>query len=144
MNQTLSHPALTRQLNLAALPSAAPWARRMISHLLQEWRLEALSDTALLLVSELVTNAVKAAGNVCRCDGSPARWQMIGLTVGLTETGLLIEVWDPDAALPARQEPDLASEGGRGLLIVECLADSWGHHAADGGKTVWCELALGS
>jgi hypothetical protein len=67
---------------------------------------------------------------------------MIGLTVRRTETGLLIEVWDPGAAPPARREPDLASEGGRDLLIVDCLADSWGHHPAYGGKTIWCELSF--
>jgi hypothetical protein len=59
-----------------------------------------------------------------------------------TDTGLLIEVWDPDPALPAVQEPGPTSESGRGLLIVECLADAWGHHPADGGKVVWCELGF--
>jgi anti-sigma regulatory factor (Ser/Thr protein kinase) len=142
MNQTLSPPTLSRQLKLAALPSAAPWARRMTRQLLAEWQLETLSDTALLVVSELVTNAVNASGNL-DCPGlRPVSWQMLALTVRLAGTGLQMEVWDPNPAPPALQAPDVTSEGGRGLLIVECLADRWGHHAADGGKVVWCEVAL--
>jgi anti-sigma regulatory factor (Ser/Thr protein kinase) len=141
MNQTLSHSILSRQLKLAALPSAAPWARRMTRQLLEEWQLETLSDTALLVVSELVTNAVKASGNL-DCPGlRPLSWQMLALTVQHTGAGVRLEVWDPNPVRPALQQPDPSSEGGRGLLIVECLADQWGHYTADGGKVVWCELA---
>ena len=142
MNQTLSHSALSRQLQLAALPSAAPWARCMTQQLLAEWQLGTLSDAALLVVSELVTNAVKASGNL-DCPGlRPVSWQMLALTVQLTDARLRLEVWDPNPVPPVLQRPDLTSEGGRGLLIVECLADKWGHHTAAGGKVVWCEIAI--
>ncbi len=131
----------SRQLTMTAQPSAAPWARRMLRHLLREWQLEPVSDTALLLVSELITNAVAASGP----DGpeAPAAGRpMIALTVRCTAASLLLEVWDPSPAPPVPQEADLSGDCGRGLLIVECLADQWGHRAADRGKVVWCEVAL--
>jgi anti-sigma regulatory factor (Ser/Thr protein kinase) len=64
MNQALSHRTRLRQVRLAALPSAAPWGRRVLRQTMCEWQLESMSDTALLLVSELVTNAVKASKTV--------------------------------------------------------------------------------
>ena len=142
MNQALSHGTRLRQLRLAALPSAVPWGRRVLRQTLREWQLESMSDTALLLVSELVTNAVKASGNSARGDHPPMEWQIIALTVRLTDTSLALEVWDANPAPPVPQGPDLTSDGGRGLVIVEALGDKWGHHAADGGKVVWCEIAF--
>jgi hypothetical protein len=99
-----------------------------------------MSDTATLLMSELVTNAVKASGNGT-CGDLPGR-QVIVATVRLTGTGLLLEVWDANPAPPVVQDVDLTGYGGRGLLMIECLCDNWGHHAADGGKVVWCEMAF--
>jgi hypothetical protein len=67
---------------------------------------------------------------------------MIGLTLRLTETALVAEVWDTSSALPALQEADLTGERGRGLVLVDFLADSWGHRTAGGGKVVWCTVAI--
>src|SRR5215470_1769827 len=64
----IHHGAWSRQLRLAARPSAAQWARRVLRQMLRERHLDKISDTALLLVSELVTNAVKASGNDARRD----------------------------------------------------------------------------
>lgn len=140
MHVTLGHGAWSRQLRLAARPSAAQWARRVLRQMLRERQLDKISDTALLLVSELVTNAVKASGN--------GAWQdhpnvpMIALTLRVMDASLLIEVWDADPAPPVLQEADPTCECGRGLLLVDILGDGWGHRAADGGKVVWCELAF--
>ena len=117
-----------------------PWARRVLRHMLREWQLEAVSDPALLLVSELVTNAVQASstgppGAARPPDGLRSRCR-------LTDTSLLIKVWDANPALPVLQEADVTGDRGRGLLLVDFLADSWGHYAADGGKVVWCEGAI--
>lgn len=138
--QTLDHGARSRQLKLAARPSAAQWARRVLRQMLRERQLDKISDTALLLVSELVTNAVNASGNGA-CRDHPYQL-MIALTLRLTHTSLLIEVWDADPGLPVLQEADLTGECGRGLLLVDILGDGWGHRAADGGKVVWCKLAF--
>ena len=135
---TPSHGSL-RHVRLAALPSAVPWARRIVRHMLREWQLETLSDPVLLLVSELVTNAVKATGGQIADNQS---LPMIGLTIRLTDASVLTEVWDASQALPVLQEADLTGERGRGLVLVDFLADSWGHFGADGGKVVWCAVAI--
>lgn len=134
-----SSPRSSRHVRLAALPSAAPWARRVVRHMLREWQLEDLSDPTQLLVSELVTNAVQASA--AQADHDQDSVPMIGLTLELTDSGLMAEVWDPSPALPVLQEADLAGERGRGLVLVDFLADSWGHRVVGGGKVVWCTVA---
>jgi anti-sigma regulatory factor (Ser/Thr protein kinase) len=126
------------EVRLAAVPSAVPRARRILQRLLREWRLESISDPALLLASELLTNAVQASGDSCRGGRNQ---QVIVLTVALTETSVLLQVWDPSPALPVLRETDITSDRGRGLVLVDFLADAWGYRPADGGKVVWCELA---
>ena len=128
-----------RHVRLAALPSAVPWARRILRHMLREWQLESMSDSALLLVSELVTNAVKASASRV---GTYQSLPMIGLTLQRTDAGLLAEVWDASPALPVLQDADLTGERGHGLVLVDFLADSWGHYAAEGGKVVWFTVAV--
>lgn len=132
--------ATSRHVRLTALPSAVPWARRVLGQTLREWQLHDLSDTALLLVSELVTNAVQASVPIANCD--PDRLPMIALSVHITGTRLVMEVWDASPSLPALREADLTGDRGRGLLLVDFLADEWGHYPADGGKVVWCALAI--
>jgi anti-sigma regulatory factor (Ser/Thr protein kinase) len=131
-------PAL--QLKLVARPATVPQVRSALRQLLCEWHLEQLSDTATLLMSELVTNAVKADG----VRRPRLRRTNIMASVRLSDTGLVLEVWDANPAPPVAHELDLTSDGGRGLLMIECLGDKWGHHAADGGKVVWCEIAFPS
>ena len=133
-------PSVTsRRMRLAALPSAVPWARRVLRHALRERQLEDLVDPALLLLSELVTNAVQASA---RHVGRDTGWQqMIALSLQITDASLFTEVWDASPRLPALQEADLARDCGRGLLLVDCLADAWGHYRTDGGKVVWCTLS---
>ena len=130
----------TRYVRLAALPSAVPWARRVLRHMLHEWQLESIADPAALLVAELVANAVEASAiHVGRAHG---KLPMIGLAIRLTAASLVLEVWDASPLRPVRHGADIASDHGRGLLLVDALADSWGHRAADGGKIVWCEVAI--
>jgi anti-sigma regulatory factor (Ser/Thr protein kinase) len=131
---------LTRYVRLAALPSAVPWARRVLRHMLCEWQLENMADPAALLLSELVTNAVEASpGRACR---KPGKLPMIGLAIRLTPASLVLEVWDASPLRPVPQDAGIAGDRGRGLLLIDALADSWGHRAADGGKIVWCEVAI--
>jgi anti-sigma regulatory factor (Ser/Thr protein kinase) len=130
----------TRNVRLAALPSAVPWARRILRHMLHEWRLESMADTASLLVSELVTNAVQASADTIVRDHG--KLPMIRLAIRLTPARLVLEIWDPSPLRPVPQDGGIASDHGRGLLLVDVLAEAWGHRAADGGKIVWCELAI--
>jgi anti-sigma regulatory factor (Ser/Thr protein kinase) len=131
-----------RYVRLAALPSAVPWARRVLRHMLHEWQMESMADPAALLMSELVTNAVEAsAGDTGRDHG---QLPTIGLAIRLTAASLVLEVWDTSPLRPVPQKADTAADRGRGLLLIDALADSWGHRPADGGKIVWCELAVPS
>ena len=88
------------------------------------------SETAGLLVSELATNAVRHAKTL--------------FTVEMVhEPGTLeIEVGDGDPTMPRPRPPD--GEGGRGLRIVEALADAWGTRVRDSGKAVYFRLACSS
>jgi hypothetical protein len=123
----------------AARP-AVPWARRVLRHALRDWQVQSVADPAALLVSELVTNAVEAsAGRTGRDHG---KLPMIGLAIRLTAASLVLEVWDASHLRPVPKEADTAADHGRGLVLVDALAGSWGHRAAHGGKVVWCELGL--
>jgi two-component sensor histidine kinase len=108
--------------------------------MLREWQLESWSDPALLLISELVTNAVQAS--VRSAGPDPASHQMVSLTLELSETSLLMKVWDASPGLPVLREADVTGDRGRGLLLVDFVADAWGHHDAGQGKVVWCELGI--
>ncbi len=112
------------------LPSeltSASRARSLIRRPLRRWGLIELLPTAELLVSELVTNAVRYAQG------------KIGLRL-ILEGGLVIEVMDDSAALPRLRHPDDSDERGRGLQVVSQLAQRWGARRATAGKVVWCEL----
>lgn len=142
LHQRTSARTDARRLTLAPHPAAVPGVRRLSAEVVREWGLDGISDTVALLVSELVTNAVRASA-----DGGPSRTAAgpgaeVALTLSLSSTSVAIEVWDsrPDPA--ALLQPDAATESGRGLLIVEALASRWGQRAAGGGKVVWCEVVL--
>lgn len=127
---------LRTYLELAALPTAVPCARLHAKNVVHEWRLGALADTVELLVSEIVTNAVRASATVARNGpGVPTT------KVWLTSDGqrALIQVWDGDGHRPVRQDTGLTAESGRGLLLVQALSTEWGCYTPDGqgGKIVW-------
>jgi len=124
-------------LELGSLPSAVPCARLHTRQLLWEWQLTVLSDTAELLVSELVTNAVQ----ITQGDGRDAP---VRLWLLADRARLLMLVWDASPLPPVRVSPDGDTENGRGLLLVDTLSTRWdhfGHHS--GGKVVWalCDTA---
>ncbi|MQS13837.1 SpoIIE family protein phosphatase [Streptomyces kaniharaensis] len=114
---------------LPAEPTAVSRARRLVRATLVEWAVEELTDTAELLVSELVTNAVRYAS-------AP-----IGVRLTLGET-LLVEISDPLPDPPRERHAAEADEGGRGLELVRRLALRWGARAEGVGKVVWFEQAL--
>ena len=106
-----------------------------------EWGLGDLADTVELVVSELVTNAVQASVDH---DGRPRYSPEHGLAcvhLRLSTDGLalLVEVWDENAMPPAPVHPSLADEGGRGLMLVDALAErwSWSLPPSGRGKIVW-------
>jgi anti-sigma regulatory factor (Ser/Thr protein kinase) len=118
----------------AALPatSQAPGlARQAIREALPSWQLAQLEEAALLLVSELVTNAVRHARNEGR---------MIALRLETTAGGLRIEVHDGDSRWPQPGTPDDLDESGYGFVLVDALASTWGVTDLAVGKAVWAVL----
>jgi anti-sigma regulatory factor (Ser/Thr protein kinase) len=135
---------LRSYLELGALPTAVPCARLHARQLVWEWGLNGLAANTELLVSELVTNAVKTtAGNN---DQAAICLQLSG-----DNTRVLIEVWDADPQPPALKDlgedgtptPDPQEEGGRGLFLVSALSTHWAWYLTEKptGKVVWCELS---
>ncbi|UCM90141.1 SpoIIE family protein phosphatase [Streptomyces marincola] len=105
-------------------------ARQAVREALRAWDLTALSDTAELLVSELVTNAVRHARGP------------VGLRV-VHGGSLLVEVTDPLPDPPRKRPARLDDEGGRGLPLVAQESRRWGTRYEPSGKTVWFELGFG-
>jgi len=121
-------------LELGALAGAVPCARLHARLVLAEWGLGALSDDTELLVSELVTNGVRAS----RAMGQDAvrMWLVSDLRQ------VVVFVWDASPVPPAPADPGADAESGRGLLLVEALSERWGHFGyGGGGKVVWAALA---
>ncbi|MFI0979667.1 SpoIIE family protein phosphatase [Streptomyces sp. NPDC021093] len=104
-------------------------ARRLARRALERWGLEELSDSVELLVSEVVTNAVRYAERP--------------VTLRLLRTDVLrCEVGDDSPQLPRQRRARDTDEGGRGLFLVNRLARKWGATRLSSGKVVWFELAL--
>jgi serine phosphatase RsbU (regulator of sigma subunit)/anti-sigma regulatory factor (Ser/Thr protein kinase) len=113
----------------AARPTAVRDARGRVRETLEKWGLADLSLVAELLVSELVTNALRyATGD-------------LELRL-LRDHTLVCEVWDGVYALPRPRQAAEDDESGRGLQVVHRLAKRWGARPVGRGKVVWCELEL--
>jgi hypothetical protein len=112
----------------------------------RSWALDDVAETAVLLASELVTNAIKASVSPARqlgYDTTCNHRAEVALRIGSTPTSLLIEVWDHDETPPVLETHDLTEEGGRGLLLVDVLSKCWAYYRPrSGGKVVWCEVEL--
>jgi serine phosphatase RsbU (regulator of sigma subunit)/anti-sigma regulatory factor (Ser/Thr protein kinase) len=105
-------------------------ARMLIRDPLKRWGLEDLVPVSELLVSELVTNAIKyAKGEIL-------------LRLVLESDSLACEVHDSSPALPRVLQVDKDAENGRGLHVVSQLAARWGARRTHSGKVVWCEQTV--
>jgi CheY-like chemotaxis protein len=105
-------------------------ARSFVTDQLRRWGLEPILDDALLVASELATNAITHAGSSCR------------LTLSLSPSSLRIDVFDAGPGTPEPQQASATREHGRGLHLVAAVTAAWGLEAdPDGGKLVWAELA---
>ncbi|MBG0851253.1 SpoIIE family protein phosphatase [Streptomyces spinoverrucosus] len=111
-------------------PAEVGRARAVVREQLHEWRLANLADNAELMVSELVTNAVRHSHR------GPVELRLVR---GDT---LLCEVDDDDHDLPTLLSAGPGDETGRGLRVVSTLAREWGASRTGAGKTVWFELTL--
>ena len=135
------------QFGLATLPTAPFWARRYIRQFLGACRGigSDTAETAELLVSELVTNAVRFAGSPTPAQQYSDRVSagVIWLSIRHFGEGLLIEVFDTDASPPVLTDAAEDAENGRGLLLVDALSKEWSYFFPScGGKVVYCFIEI--
>ncbi|TPQ19742.1 ATP-binding protein [Streptomyces sporangiiformans] len=132
----LDHAARNFSVLLSPTPRGARLARLLATEQLRAWELPL--EAASHIVAELAANAV-AHGRVLGRD--------FRLTLYVTGGTLRIEVTDTrgDRSVPRPQPPSPEAESGRGLVLVEALADRWGVTSGPAPrKTVWAELTLGA
>ncbi|WP_143655892.1 SpoIIE family protein phosphatase [Streptomyces sp. XY006] len=121
--------ARTTGVRLPPDPRSAPRARHFTTHALHDWQVpRQLTETAALVVTELVTNALRHG------DGE------LSLALHLTATALTVELADRSATPPVPRRAAPTDENGRGLQLVDALSTSWGTRTHSQGKSVWCIL----
>jgi anti-sigma regulatory factor (Ser/Thr protein kinase) len=127
--------------HLTTDPRSARHARRLVADACDRWHLAGLKETAILVVSELVSNAVRYAGTD------------FDLTATLRGSYLHIAVRDrnpqpplmpaPDPSVAAASSPPPLHTNGRGLQLVDASAAAWGTTVAGDGKIVWATISTG-
>jgi len=117
--------------DLPADPAVVARARKLVTARLDAWNVQEESFVAELVVSELVTNAIRHAE-------PPIELRL------LQGRRLICEVSDASSTAPHLRRARTYDEGGRGLLLVGRLSRGWGTRHSSTGKTIWAELALGS
>ncbi|MEZ0090605.1 ATP-binding protein [Streptacidiphilus sp. EB129] len=119
----------TDEVRLPAGPESPARARRLIRSALESWGLGGLGETAEQLVSELVANVVRHTGG-----------RSFGMRLVRRSGVVRFEVRDPSRALPCLIVGEPEDDAGRGLQLVNLLADRWGVDLMSRGKAVWFEL----
>jgi anti-sigma regulatory factor (Ser/Thr protein kinase) len=120
----------TASLDLRPVARSVVTARRVVGELLTGWAAPHDRQDAELLVTELVANVVDHAGDE----------SVLTLEVSLSDTWLRIAVTDGSAIRPVVRELNREAPRGRGMQLVEAIADRWGVDDHLGGKRVWLEL----
>lgn len=118
------------QVTYEGTPGSVPEARHAVEQALAAWGLDELSWTAALLVSEFATNALLHA-----------RTGFTVVLAALPGGALRLEVTDGSRVLPRSRRYGKEATTGRGLHLVQDLADEWGAERTEDGKTVWAQLA---
>jgi hypothetical protein len=111
---------------------------RAVAH---EWGLTGLADTAELLTSELVTNAVQASERL-KIRADLATVPVIRLWVTSDGVSLIIHVWDGSDQMPVLIDFAADDQNGRGLLLVAALGKDWGAYRKAEGKVVWVMITV--
>lgn len=123
------------RLVLVAAPVSVSRARAFTAATLRSLGALDVLDDALLVSSELVTNAVRATGRMAE--------QRMAVQLRVAGRSLYVEVWDSAPGVPRANHADPDAEEGRGLCLVAALAARWGTcRPRAGGKVVWAELPL--
>ncbi|MFH8568227.1 SpoIIE family protein phosphatase [Streptomyces sp. NPDC017993] len=125
----LLDPARVAEWDVPSDPAAVARVRAACSRRLESWGLEEIGFTIELILSELITNAI-------RYGAQPIRVRL------LYDRALICEVADGAATAPHLRRAALTDEGGRGLFLVAQLADRWGTRYTPNGKIIWTEQNL--
>lgn len=124
------HPGFN--LTLANVPETVAEARRLVRAAYEVWGVEGYADTAQLVISELVTNAVRHASGPC-----------IRVIIQHPLPGhLVLAVVDKSRTLPFMHTPHADELSGRGLLLVDALTENWGITRLPWGKRVWAHIQV--
>jgi anti-sigma regulatory factor (Ser/Thr protein kinase) len=112
----------------AATHAASSSARAFLRATLETWELDGLGEVTELLTSELVSNVTRHVGSpmTVRALRGPSR--------------IRVEVDDDSRTAPVLRHPSAHEPRGRGILLIDALADEWGTELRDHGKTVWFEI----
>ncbi|MER6996547.1 ATP-binding protein [Streptomyces sp. NPDC000410] len=140
-------PAAVSSSASCALPAryeAVRGARKFTSRTLTQWELSDRFDDVALVVSELVTNALRHA---LPADTPREQEPAVRLHLMRWTSRLVCAVRDPSQESPVEGEAEDSAESGRGLFLVDSFSDSWGWHPLTGpltGKVVWAMFRLPS
>ncbi|MFJ4831249.1 ATP-binding protein [Streptomyces sp. NPDC088747] len=133
MNELIPPPPVQYGMRFTVGEHSAGHVRRIVRAYLRYWEMPELADPVGLAVTELLANVLRHVPGR-RCE----------LLVLRMPVGVRVEVSDSSAALPVVSAPDSDSEGGRGLVLVDAMADEWGVEPTGEGKTVWFECLAGA
>jgi anti-sigma regulatory factor (Ser/Thr protein kinase) len=119
------------RVRLVSGPAAAAEARRRVQAAIAAWEVPVDPDVAVLLTSELVTNAIRH-----EVSG------MVMLVITCSRGQLRVDVHDTSRALPMLVDAPVDAETGRGLMLVTTLAAEWGYYRTPAGKAVYFTLGF--
>ena len=119
-------------MTLPASSESVRTGRHVTRVVLSAWRLSCLEENAVLVVSELLTNAVRHARDT----------DAIELDLHATRAWLRIEIQDRDRQWPRPRVLNELSESGFGFILIDALAAKWGVRETETGKAVWAELDI--
>jgi anti-sigma regulatory factor (Ser/Thr protein kinase) len=135
MNTTApSRPAALHRhcVLLSAGPAAASEARGRVRAAICTWDVRVDVDVAVLLTSELVTNAIREETG-----------ETVTLAIACSRDELRVDVHDTSSSLPVPSKAAVDEEAGRGLVLVDSLSDEWGWYQTPSGKAVYFRLGFG-
>jgi anti-sigma regulatory factor (Ser/Thr protein kinase) len=118
-------------VRLATGPAAVPEARSQVRAAIRRWKVPVDPEEAILLTSELVTNALRhKAGGI------------VTLAITCSFDQLRVDVHDTSRFLPVLEDASAEAETGRGLMLVDTLSAEWGSYRTPAGKVVYFTLAF--
>ena len=118
-----------RRISLTTGPAAAAEARRQVLATICAWDVPVDVDVAVLLTSELVTNAIRHEAG-----------ETITLTITCVCGQLRVDVYDTSRTMPVIMDAPADAEAGRGLMLVSSLSSQWGFYPTPAGKAVYFTL----